>query len=164
MNYGVSATSLLVALFVVAPVAGEIRQQAPGEDAPFAGVLFDQAALTQLIEELRTARSHAEQVQLLSESNRVLQEKISSLERELAERMAEATKQAQALALADDREQRREVYEQRVDKLLVRAEQTIEHYDQLVVKLNGRVESLEKRMWFMQILGPLGFIAGIFVP
>jgi hypothetical protein len=47
--------------------------------------------------------------------------------------------------------------------LLVQARDAIATNQALVTKLGERIESLEKRAWLMQILGPFAFAAGLFL-
>lgn len=171
MRYARWGTRLAAAVLVVAlvgaaavPARGEIYGLGKGDPAPADGILFDETAVRRVVEELRDGRTAAAKAETLEAENRALREQIASLQREIAERAEEARKREIALAIAEDRQKRMEEYERRVAATLERADRAIGQYEKLVDRLSQRVESLERRMFWTQILGvlgPIGVAAGV---
>jgi len=153
---------ILLVLAVASPAFGEVIRLAPGDPAPREGAFFDEPAVLKLTEDLLDARTNSAKIETLSSENAALAEQISSLKRELELRDQESRKREMAMAIAEDREKRRQDDDMRVDKALARAEAALMRYDKLVDAQAKRIDSLESRAMWMGFLGPIGLVIGLF--
>lgn len=156
-------TSLALAVALAGPAYAEIWELETSASAPASGILFDEAAALRLAEEVRDGRTAAAKVEAYQVQVQALQQQIQSLQREVQERTVEGNARTVAQAIAEEREKLREKDDARVDKALARAEKALQQYEKLTDKLTARVESLEQRQFWMQLLGPLGLAVGFFL-
>lgn len=85
---------------------------------------------------------------------------IETLKAEIEKLRLEGQAREIALAIAEDREKRRQDDDARVTKALERAEQAIERSERALDKAQARIERLETRQFWMGLLGPIGLLLG----
>ena len=136
------ATASLFVLLLVAPATADQW------DA------LDDATLERLATDLRAGRDAQALVETQRAEIAVMREQIAALREALAEATKADTARTVALALAEDRDQRR----QEGATLLLKV---LEEHRALLERAEKRIESLEKRQFWMAILGPIGMLLGV---
>lgn len=137
----------------IAFVAGPAAAQEPV-------IILPEADALRLVEEIRDARAAAAIVETLKAESAAKDAQIREMQAQIAELREEARKRELAMALAEDRERRRQEDDVRVQGLLDRATKTIERYERLADRQERRIEALERRQFFSGLLLPLGILAG----
>ena len=158
---------LIVALILAAMVtpvwadSAEIYEVQAGQVCPVPGVLFSGPGVTHLVEDLRTARTNAAILETQTAQLQAKTQQIAELEATIRELKTQAATQDQELAIWKALDQRREVFEQRVNVLFDKADKVLTQSNQALDRANARIEQLEKRQLWMMILGPLGVLIGV---
>jgi Skp family chaperone for outer membrane proteins len=149
----VAFLSLLVALAGCAWGAADVVE---GQPAPFTGVLLGEEPAQRLVEELRdgrTAKSVAETQRAALEAK---DSEIAELRKALEALRAQASAQAIALAVAEDRDKRRQEGQDQLLKALELADKALARAEKALDRSDKRIESLETRMFWQSVLGVLG--------
>jgi hypothetical protein len=154
------AAALLLTL--AGPALAEILPLAKDQQAPVEGLLFDADASRKLVEDLRDARSSAAIVETLRAETAAQAQQIRELLAQVDALKAEAQARAVAMAIAEDREKRRSEDDARVAKVMDRTEAALERAATALEKSQARIEVLERRVFWAQVLGILGPVLLLF--
>lgn len=130
----------------------------PGHDA---GVFLDAADAQKTAQKLRDAASEHAELELL---RKALAEKDAEIAaRTVAGMKADATIDLlrQVLAIREQQLADRQALVLEMNGVLLEARKSIETDQAVIARLDKRVESLEKRAFWSQILGPIGLLLGL---
>lgn len=122
------------------------------DDNPWA--VFDDATLERLATDLQAGRDAQGLVETQRSEIAAKNEHIRELIATIDQLKQEANSRALAMALSEDREKRRAQNEEALLKVLQEQRKLIE------VAMN-RIESLERRQFWLMILGPIGLLIGV---
>lgn len=135
-----------------------------GQAAPVSGILLDQSAAVKAVEAVRDAAAFAETVRVLKQEVLAQAGEIENLEAQVGQLKLEATTRATANAVNEDRFQRQQEIEARYRALLDEGTKLIAASNAALKRADERIESLEKRAFWMTLLAPImafvGFLAG----
>ena len=113
------------------------------------GLLVPAEDAVRMAEELTDARSLAAQVENLRAALAAKDEEIKKLQD--SDRGREV-----ALAIAEDRDKRREEAETRLLKALEISDRQLQRSNEMIEKALARIDKLETRQMWMMVLGPIG--------
>ena len=159
-------TRAIAALLIVAittPAFAEPITVDEGQPSPAGGVLLPDVDAMRAAERLRDAGALREEAKLLHADVAAKTAQIEALERALYQAKVIEQVYQRELALKDQIIEIRRAVNDDYRNLLGEARKTIEQNQAVIERLEKRIGSLESRMFWGQILGPLGFLAGIFL-
>lgn len=173
-----SGSSRLAAAAVVAGVLLLVQTSAlagvwqipQGEPAPADGLLLDQEAARKVIEQLRDAAANAARLETVQAEREKLVQTIEALRAALAQKDQEARDREIAMAIAEDREQRRAEDQARMlavleaqGRVLASAQETIRANQDTLKAASDTIKALKHETFWDKLFSVLGTIGGVVV-
>jgi len=135
-----------------------------GQAAPVSGILQDQSAAVKAVEAIRDVESLVKEVAILKQQVIAKGAEIENLEAQVGQLRQEVADRATANAINEDRFQRQQEIEARYRALLDEGGKLLTASNVALKRADERIESLEKRAFWMTVLAPIlafvGFLAG----
>jgi predicted RNase H-like nuclease (RuvC/YqgF family) len=143
----------VLAAAILAVTTGSAAAQGPA-------VILPEESAVRAAADLASARKADAIIESLKAEIEAQRRQMTELQAQVDELRAEAHAREIAMAIAEDREKRRQEDDGRVATAFARAEATIERSEKALEKAQARIESLERRQFWSAILGPLGLVIG----
>lgn len=160
----ISLSCFFAILFSVPGAWADTYELDRGQGAPVSGILLDQFAAVKAVEAVRDVESLTKVVAGLKQQVRAKDGEIENLEAQVGQLRQEAADRATANAVNEDRFQRQQEIEARYRTLLDEGTKLLAASNTALKRADERIESLEKRAFWMTVLAPLmafiGFLAG----
>ncbi len=124
------------------------------------GLLLGEPEAKRLVEDLRDLKALRAIVETVKAQSAAKDRQIGELQTQVAALAEAAQKREAALAVADDRDKRRVESEERLLRALDVQDKALERAIKTMDRADKRIETLESRQFWMQMLGPLGLLVG----
>ena len=156
--WAISGFVLAANLLVSGPVwaADEV---APGQPAPYEGALIEAAKVPRLVEELRSARLAVAEIQALQETVVAQSAQVAALLEQAKALEGANERLTAALKIAEEIEGLRQKQKDVAALVFERYEKALTQADAALDKAQARIESLERRAMWSQILSVIGPLA-----
>ncbi len=124
------------------------------------GLLLGEPEAKRLVEDLRDLKTSRAVVETQKAQIAAKDKQLGELQIQVAALADAAQKREIALAVADDRDKRRQEGEDRLLRALDIQDKALERSIKTLERAEKRIETLESRQFWMQMLGPLGLLVG----
>ena len=156
--WAISGIALAANLIVSGP-AWAADEMAPGQPAPYEGALIEAAKVPRLVEELRSARLAVAEIQALQETVVAQSAQVAALLEQAKALEGANERLTAALKLAEEIEGLRQKQKDVAALVFERYEKALIQADAALDKAQARIESLERRAMWSQILSVIGPLA-----